>query len=262
MKDPYSFSDCAGRRVLVVGLGGGCDIISAYALARWLMSCRPKQVVYGNTKKTEDQSVDLLSPHIGRFPGPPEPLRPSVRTHGTALIDRSIPRGNDGCPLIFLLPRRETEDRELREEIKGLGYDLLIGVDTGGDSLAEMASHGRYGRDLRMLRVLQSTELPVTHVVIAPGSDGEGSYERLAGCLSQQEKRGRFQGSFGLEPMIPILKRFAASLPPTRTPNIITAAFEGRLTSAGLSGYVEVPRGIRPVVPLDWLTRGFVFSRK
>jgi hypothetical protein len=36
----FVFPDVFGRKVLVLGLGGGCDAITAYAVAGWLQGAR------------------------------------------------------------------------------------------------------------------------------------------------------------------------------------------------------------------------------
>ena len=56
------------------------------------------------------------------------------------------------------------------------------------------------------------------------------------------------------------MKPLAAPLRKKRTPNIIVAAFEDCLTRQGPPDFVEVPRGLRPLVPRAWLQKAFVFQ--
>jgi hypothetical protein len=150
-------------------------------------------------------------------------------------------------------------ERELVGEIRSLGFDVLIGVDTGGDSIADKDGRGRLGRDQRMLRVLRQTGLPVFHVVVAPGSDGEASWNDLQTVFARNADEGLYAGCFSLERFLPIYRLHRPGLGPTRTPQIILAAAEDRLLHHP-SGRVIVPRGRKPAVPQSWLLHGFVFT--
>jgi Protein of unknown function (DUF1152) len=252
-KEKFTFPDVTGQAVLLVGLGGGSDIISAFALGTLLPAGQARKVVYGNTKTREDR-LERVTAHIGRVPAQRVELRPGPdRFHGTTLIDQSVPRGDDGCPWTLSLDD-ESAARQLAEEIRGLGFDLLFGVDTGGDSLASR----RRGRDKRMLRILQDTGIPLFHVVVAPGSDGETSVGRLQQAFAEQRAAGRYRGCFSLAPALPLLESLSEALSAKRTPRIILAAVNDRLERR--EDRVVVPRGCKPVVPKEWLSHGFVFG--
>ncbi len=263
---PFQFPDCAGRKVLVLGLGGGSDIIMACAVARLLPASGPTRgIIYANTKRERE-------PHLGRVaslvyrvaPEESDPYAGAILedAHGTTQIDHCVPRGDEGCPWIFVLERKDEKTRaQLAEDIRALGFDLLIGVDIGGDSLVKDATSGPWGRDQQMLAVLRSTGLPMLHVVVAPCSDGESSADQMKTALRERLEDGRFLGSFSLEPLLPLLRDLSerASLECNRTPRIILAAAEDRLEDVG-DGRVVVPREREPVVPRRWLLHGFVFG--
>lgn len=257
---PFSFPSIEEQKVLVLGLGGGCDIISAYAVAQLLPKGRSRGIIYANTKKKNDGSLDMITAHIGRLSSEPPPLgKGRRRTFGTTLIDRGLPRGDEGCPWIFLNPDQEAE-KPLLDELLQQGFDLLLGVDTGGDSLVSQALSGDEGRDKRMLRVLERTGLPLFHFVVAPGADGESSYEELNAAFQAPMTWARYRGCVQLDPVWPLLKSLSGTLTPRRTPRIMLAALEGRLKQDKY-GWVIVPRGCKPRVPREWLLRAFVFSR-
>lgn len=185
--------------MLALGLGGGADSITAYALARML----GEHVAYGNTKHAP----------------------------GETAIERRLPRGPQGSPLVLTVGGMLPD------------FELIIGVDTGGDVL-DGSPKGERGRDRRMLHAIESRSCLIA--VIAPGADGQLAPERLAPLL----ERG---APFSLEPLVPILREHGAQLAPHRTPNVICRAFDSP------DDPVEVPRGRRPKVPRAWLKTGWVF---
>ena len=260
LKKSFTWPDLSDRRVLVVGLGGGCDIISAYAVARMLRASHPAEVVYGNTKRQDDGKLEYVSEHVRHVSSwQPESIMDDL-AYGTTAIDHMIPRGDRGCPFIFLISTLPSAS-SLADEIRQLEFDFLVGVDTGGDSLIESAISGPEGRDKQMLRILCSTELPLLHVVLAPGSDGESTHSALTDSFRQQMKQGSYLGCFQLDKMIPLINTVSHCLSSDRTPRIIVAGFENELETTE-NGFVVVPRGIQPTVPLAWLTHAFVFSHR
>jgi hypothetical protein len=256
---PFVFPNLTGQKVLILGLGGGCDIITAYALSRFLDHGQSREVVYANTKTGDVGSVEHVTAHILRVSGPVIEAGRRVRGRGKAWIDHSVPRSANGSPWIVLLGD-EVAERALAGELQSLQFDLVIGVDTGGDSIARKGGRGHLGRDQRILGVLRRAGLPLLHVVVAPGSDGEASYEDLRTVIEEGVAEGHYRGWFTLDPFLPTFGLFRESLSPTRTPQIILAAAEGRLAHTG-DGRVVVPRGRKPAVPASWLTTGFVFAR-
>jgi hypothetical protein len=61
------------------------------------------------------------------------------------------------------LPSGETTT--LSEEVQACGFELVIGIDAGGDSIVPEAKSGEEGRDKRMVDALKATQ--VSMVIIA-----------------------------------------------------------------------------------------------
>lgn len=254
---PFSFPDLAGQHVFVLGLGGGCDVITAFAVSS-LLDQAATRIVYGNTKTDNVGPVKAITPHVVRVASPePEPGR-KAKGCGSAAIDHGVPRDQHGSPWIVLL-NDEAAERELVAEIASLGFDLIVGVDAGGDSLVAKRKRGRLGRDQRMLGVLRQTGVPLLHVVVGPGCDGECSVEALRSALEVQLVAGNYRGCFPLTPLLPVLRTQSVGLSESRTPRIVLAAADGLLTATN-DGRIVVPRGCKPVVPASWLAHAFVFE--
>lgn len=256
LDQPVEWPCFAGRRILIIGVGGGCDILVAYALATLFRAHAAAEVVYATTKSEVLPGVQRVSAHVYRLSD--RTKRSSGAGLGAALrIEDLVPRGDRDCPLIFHIPRGP-EHSELVAEIRLLGFDGVISVDTGGDSLIESALSGPDGRDKRMLRVLRATGLPLIHVVVAPGSDGEATADEIAACFRELRTQQCYRGCFDLRPLVPLLGELAARLTPERTPNIIAAAAAQGCADPG--DVVEIPRGLHPLIPCEWLLRGFALA--
>lgn len=258
----FVFPDLGGQRVLIVGLGGGSDIISAYALAQMLRrfsSSAPAETVYANTKRHADKVLELLAPQVYRVPATVRKPVAREPAHGTTLIDQAVDRGDRGCPWILRLAREEAGQRQLTTSLQRLAeWDLVIAVDTGADSIVPTAESGAAGRDKTMLRILGDLGTPLLHAVVGPGCDGETSFADLRDALGNLGRTGQWLGCFALDAMLPAYREFAPCLDPSRTPNILLAAFDNTLRP-GPDGGLVVPRGMCPVIPRSWLTTAFVF---
>jgi Protein of unknown function (DUF1152) len=245
---PFAWPSWEGERVFVVGIGGGSDIISAFALGEGLQP-RPKELSYGNTKTRPERDWVMLSPHLATLPEAPTKNGLLKISSGSTTMDRLLPRGPRGDPFICML-EKGTESR-LADEIKGLGFSVILAVDTGGDVLAR---NGKRGRDQVMLSVLEQLGLPLWLFVLAPGADGQRSKEKLDADLLAASRERSFCGAFSLELIRGVYQKFAPSLPKTKTPNLVLQAFESKEET------MLIPRGCHPVLPVEWLRMGMAFA--
>lgn len=254
LTQPLTWPCFAGRRILIVGAGWGCDILVAYALATMFRAHAPAEVIYATAKSRIWPGLERIGERVYSLPSEPEGIGAAA---AAPRIEELVPRGERGCPLILHVPPGAA-DAGLAAQIRALGVDGLIGVDTGGDSLIENALSGPDGRDRRMLRVLRTTGLPLIHVVVAPGSDGEATADQIAAAFRQLSGERCYLGCFDLRPLVPLLRQLAARLAPERTPNIIAAAEAQQ--RRGVTQTMTVARGLRPQIRLPWLLHGFAFA--
>lgn len=268
---------CGTKKVLCVGMGGGCDAITAYVLSQRLPGLS-SNVAWGNTKRMTDGLKPISSG--GRVWSVPEqvPLKPGENYYGTCGIDAAVPQGPHESPLVFKVPRipkgataeemaaAEVELVALGGEIASLGFDAVVGVDAGGDSLTGGIDHcgdPSAGVDQMMLRALKYSKLPFLQVVCGLGCDGESTLEQLETVLLEERACGALMGTCSMTEWAPLFVEMAGVLGPTRTPAIIAAACSALSSSpaAPSDALMIVERGIRPSIPLQLLATAFVFGR-
>src|SRR5262249_58169731 len=142
--------------------GGGGAVVAAFAVAGW-SGGGAASVFKANTKAADGGAVEPITPHLFRVTGPLLDPGRKVPRRGRTWIDHSVPRSPNGSPWIVLL--RDDAASDLVGELRSQGFDLLVGVDAGGDSIARKGGRGHRGRDQRMLAVLRRTGVPLLHVV-------------------------------------------------------------------------------------------------
>jgi hypothetical protein len=257
---PFQFPKVEGKKVLIVGVGGGCDIITAYGLAEQLRAGQPQALVYGNTKRRIHRGLTHLTKHIYCIPGWMRALRLLASKRNATRIEQTVPPGDEGSPWILHLSKHSDSRHRLAEELAEQGFDLVIAIDSGGDSVVESATSGERGTDKLMLAALKSLGAPFLLVVAGPGCDGEAPFEDLVQAFEQLRSEGRYLGCFSLSPLMSIFAAYGASLEPIRTTNILLAAHERRLETGAQPDTFIVPRGVKPAIPAVWLLQAFVFQ--
>jgi diadenosine tetraphosphate (Ap4A) HIT family hydrolase len=263
------------KRILVLGMGGGCDVFAAYALGKHISSLHPEStVMYANTKGAGTKGLDRFHKITDCLFRPPADFVPIAGDkHGTCDLELGCPRGPEGSPLVFTLQARRG-GRDLSQLIaanadavllalQALQVDLVVGVDCGGDSISggvDWQGNVEAGRDRQMLHCLRISGIPFLHVVFGVGCDGETEESRMLSCCARLSAEGSLHGAFSVEPFLSDMISCCRKLNPTRTPNLMWRAHTGDLASVkpphGRTGdYVCIPRGRRNTcIPRKWMT--------
>lgn len=267
------------KRILTIGMGGGCDVFAAYGLASHLAkTAREDQtILYANCVGPRSlEGHESVTEFLYRVPAEVKPLEPGTEAYGTTILEQSCPRGPEGSPFIFVVPASKGEVDQVTQQneaalgpaIQSLNLDLVLAVDCGGDSITGGLDFAKgqspeVGRDRQVLRCLRSSGVPFIHLVFGPGCDGESSEELFNRCCEQLNSTGEFRGSFSLEPLLGIMADCCKQLAPNRTPNLMNRAFSGELPCAAEAGerdIVAVERhGGRALVPRPWMYHGLAF---
>ena len=224
----------SSSRALVFGVGGGGDVVGALAVARFLEFCGLKFFLGG---LSWERSV------FDPLPGPRSLAEvQEVRAlHRYAWLANARSRTSTGVPFseakmagvfgqeVLLLDinggvRGAVEALEVAS--KELQADLLVGVDVGGDSLAQGAEPGLRSPLADSVMLAAYTELERRGrrglwAVFGYGSDGEMTVEEIERALNQAAKAGGLLGAWGLtakvvaelEPVIQKVHTEASAIP-------------------------------------------------
>jgi len=274
-------------RILVIGLGGGCDIFSAYAVCLSLSKIfgQDHDIFYANTKSRSFLKSDLDGHEKvieGLWKVPPKQIvldkGCDKSCYGTSKLTQSLPRHSNGSPYI-LVPPAESKDtviatREneaaMKKAFEILKTDFVIGVDTGGDSITgglDWDGSAELGRDLQMQNAIVKSGIPHLILAFGPGCDGESSIKVMNESVTELEKRGRFLGAFTLKDLLIGVRPWTENLSLMRTPNICYSAVMGQtpkqMESRTVEG-VEYLKLVRPFatrwIPRSWLSHGLAFD--
>ena len=257
------FQTLRGKTVLFHGLGGGCDVISAYSLASHVReilndSEQCLKCIVATTKRSFSHDLKKIDNFIYQLPEKQIPIVKGSITYGGIIIEQSLPRMN-GDPLIFILPKKnEKEDLEqLRESIKRLGIDYIVGVDTGGDCLT--GGEDKDQRDVEMLALLNETGIPGMQIIFGPGCDGESSIYSMKTAIENLQCSNKYLGYFPLYAISKTLRKYSEPLADNRTPNLIWRAINNLLPieceEYGVA-MVKISRIYSNTIPLRWLQIG------
>jgi len=273
-------------RILVIGMGGGCDIFSAYAICLSLSKILSEEheILYANTKsanflKTDLQGHEKVTEWLYKVPKQQIILDHGCdeNYYGTSKLTQSLPRHSNGSPYILVLatqskdPVTATRENEagINEAFEVLKTDFIIGVDTGGDCLTgglDWEGSVELGRDVQMQNAIVQSGIPHLILAFGPGSDGESSVKTMNEAVTTLQKQRCFLGAFSLKDLLIEVRPYTENLSPLRTPNICYSAFKGQTPKEG-SQIVEGVEYLKLVryastqwIPRSWLTYGLAFE--
>jgi hypothetical protein len=205
----------ASTRALVIGVGGGGDVVGALAAARFLEFCGLEFVlggisweryvydpVPGPRRLSEVESVRALHPYAWM-------ANPNSRTNTGVFFAESMMAAVQGQEVLLI---------DLNGGVKGvvdgidaamkeLNTDLLVGLDVGGDSLAQGYEAGLRSplADSIMLAAYAELEKRGQRTLwgmFGYGSDGELNVDEIELALSKVAAAGGLLGCWSLTPKI------------------------------------------------------------
>lgn len=206
-----SVEELRGRRILVVGIGGGGDVVSAVIISNQLRRLGAKTIIGGVL--WERYMVDPIPGPI-----PLTLLRDCETRRGYALVTGSTYAYRGGS---IIVPQISRVAKILREDVialdltggvRGLvrsldfiGEDLdvewVVGVDVGGDVLALGCEEDSWSplADQMMLSAISNSKLKPLLAIQGLGCDGELNVQTLYKRLGEVAVRGGLISIRGLE---------------------------------------------------------------
>ncbi len=262
---PVSLEDLirSTRRALVIGVGGGGDVVGALATARFLEFCgldfvlgglswerSPIDPLPGPRSLEEVKDVRALHPYVWAANGLTrtrtgvyfcESKMAAIQRKEVLLVD--ISGGVNGVV------------EGLEAAMKEFEADLLVGLDVGGDSLAQGNEPGLRSplADSIMLAAYAELEKRGHRTlwgVFGYGSDGELTVDEIEAALSKLSAAGGWLGAWSLTPKIAAELEEVVKTVPTEASAIPLECFRGGL------GQRKIRSGQRSVkmTPLTALT--------
>jgi hypothetical protein len=205
----------ASHRALVVGVGGGGDVVGALACARFLefigldfvlggVSWERAEYdpVPGPRRLAETRNVRALHPYAWM-------ANHTSQTNTGALFAESHMAAALGQEILLVDINGGSDGviDGLETAIQQLGADLLVGIDVGGDSLAEGSEPGLRSllADSIMLAAwaeLQRRGCRTLWGVFGYGSDGELTVDEIERALTRIAAANGLLGSWSLTPKV------------------------------------------------------------
>ena len=253
----------ASKHALIIGVGGGGDVVGALAAARFLEFCGLQftlgglsweRNVYdpipGPRKLSETNNVRALHPHA--WLANPESQTntgvPFAEARMAAVIKREV-------LLVDINGGVQGVGDGLEVAMKELNADLLVGLDVGGDSLTEGYEPGLRSPLADSIMLAAFTELEMRGQrtlwgVFGYGSDGELSVDEIEIALSKLAAANGLLGAWSLTPRIAAELEEVIKSVPTEASAIPAQCFRGAW------GNHDIRRGERHVklTPLTALT--------
>lgn len=240
------------RFALVLGIGGGGDVVGMLPTSRYLQRLGLRTLVGGLTweryvndqepgPRRMDEIVDIkrLSTTVGL-------ANPRTRnTKGIKFTEAAVAEAlNAETVPADLNQGVKGVIAGLNEAMKSLGVDLFVGIDVGGDVLAGGTEEELQSMlaDSMMLSAMVNLEVPAILGVLGCCMNGELSFEQFNQQVARIASYGGFLGARGLTPED--LKVLDEVIPKTKTEASVLAVKAAR----GCLGEVETREGYSRVV--------------
>jgi hypothetical protein len=230
----------ASTRALVIGVGGGGDVAGALATARFLEFCNLEftlgglsweRIVYdpvpGPRKLSEVKNVRVLHPHAWM-------ANPESQTDTGVYFAESRMSAHLGAEVLLIDINGGVAGTvaALETAVKQLGADLLVGIDVGGDSLAEGHEPGLRSplADSIMLAAFAELERRGRRTLwgmFGYGSDGELTPDEIEAALAKLAAAGALLGACALTPKIAAELEEVIKTVPTEASAVPVECFRG-----------------------------------
>lgn len=203
----------ASSRALVIGVGGGGDVVGALATARFLEFCGLEFVlgglswersvfdpIPGPRRLSEIENIRIIHPYVGT-------ANPKTQTQTGVFFAESKTAAVLGQEILLIDINGGVDGvvEGLEAATKEFRTDLLVGLDVGGDSLAQGQEPGLRSPLADSIMLAAYAELEkrgqrTLWAVFGYGSDGELTVDEIERALSKLAAAGAWLGTTSLTP--------------------------------------------------------------
>ena len=256
------------KKVLVIGIGGGSDIVGAFSIASVLHERNPDvEILYGLcvSPKNRYDGFEMINGSLYQRRDDIQNVSTDHLHHSPKLLIKMARFKNDlPNPFLIVRPKKNQDliEKAFRDVIEELKPDLIYAIDLGGDSLTGGLDDDDMGFDRSGIRALQKIARPFIYMVLGPGCDGESECDKIIDALQSELSVDSLLGIFELTKEIEFMSGISQNLlDKNRTPSIITNAFlKIKENPDNREKLVEIERHIHPKIPLQWLISGVVLD--
>ena len=260
----FDFRSISGTKFFVLGIGGGNDVIGAYAVARLLKKGRPdSEVLYGSCLSSKKDYIGFVQIFEGLYIRDSE-NKELNENHSLKSVQTLKEFDGDLCvPYVIIADDKREAGRITKETINYFKDYTIITIDNGGDSLTG-GKDGKRRFDYRNLLCLKEMAIPFYHIILGLGCDGESDIKAIQTMLFCQKQS--VLGEFSMNAVADIFSPMLNSIRhPEREHTDTTVIIVEVRDFIGKNQTDEqlylVPRHERETkVPYVWINKAVVFD--
>lgn len=250
----------SAKKAMVVGIGGGGDVVGAIPTSNYLRMLGCRTILggltwerYVNDPEPGPRRMEEII-NIARVSDTVGIANASTRTVKGVVFTESVVAGALREDVLLIDPNQGV--RGLVDGIntasRKMGVDLFVGVDVGGDVLATGKEEGLRSMlaDSMMLAAMANINIPSVLGVVGCCTDGELTFEQFTERLSAVAEYGGLLGARGLTPED--VAMLEGIIPSTKTESSMLAV----RAAGGLRGEIPIRGGYRraQVTPFSAVT--------
>jgi hypothetical protein len=263
----FDFGSISGTKFFVLGIGGGNDVVGAYAVARLLKKEHSdSEILYGSCFSSNKKNyIGFVQIFEGLY------IRESKNyelneNHSLRLVQTLKEFDGDLCiPYVIIADDKRKTGRITKETINYFRDYTIITIDNGGDSLTG-GKDGKCGFDHRNLLCLKEMAIPFHHIILGLGCDGESDTKSIQTMLSYQKQSvlGEFSMNEVADIFSPMLNSISHPERENTDTTVIIVEVKDFIEKNPMAKQLYlVPRHERRTkVPYTWINKAVVFDGK
>jgi len=200
--EPFDITATAADKIFVLGIGGGNDVVGAYAIAKLLRNSG-KDVLYGSClSKKKPNFIGFKEEAEGLYLYDPNEKQENEH-HSLRVIQRLRKHDTELPPPYVLIADDGRTERITDAALTRFKGYTIITIDNGGDSITG-GNEGEKGFDRRNVDALKEKGIQFIHIILGLGCDGESDEEMISKMFAEQTES--ILGVFEMDKVASIIK--------------------------------------------------------